>query len=615
MQAVPGNKTPKSKSESSEPITCHRCNAHVPPGSRFCNMCGSALNRRMPRIIPSALHTREDAPKRTAEVPVRPTPVPHQAKPGTEPPAGTSSLNLGAIPEAGFTLKRSIEIIQGHQHIPAFSHQIIQVMGVMGNDETSFRHLTNTILHDYSLTLAILRLANSAYYNRSGKSVCSVARAVTMMGIDAVKRIAAGLMLLENYDKHSAGLKELLLLSMLTASQSREAAQRLKIPDAEGIYLCGMFRNLGEILVAIFFAEAYDKILKKINEDKILEHEACTEVLNFTYEELGRAIADAWALPDSVCHSMDHPSHVKGQEGSAEDKMRALVAFSHELTHCIYRQPTENRSQVIDDLIEKYGSIAGMNRKIVQEVLDEAVTDTKETFTMVGVPLNDLHLRHQYQLALSGNPAPALPGQGTMAALTDAACSAAVSQVPAAPEEDLLKGLVSEVKAAMEPGHELKLNEVIMMAIEACHRGAGLDRVVFCLASPDRTCVRGRLGLGLSIDEVIDRFQVPLSGHEEALTIPLSGKRDIFIDVQSDDRYQDSALLRTLNPACFGFYPVVVDDVGVGALYFDKQTHNAVPSNTVLDTVGMVRDLLAEMIRRTRAAAGAMQNVDRKHAF
>ena len=190
MQAVPGNKTPEVK------IGILRAN-HLPqvqrstyPPAPDSATCGSALNRRMPRIIPSALHTREDAPKRTAEVPVRPTPVPHQAKPGTEPPAGTSSLNPGAIPEAGFTLKRSIEIIQGHQHIPAFSHQIIQVMGVMGNDETSFRHLTNTILHDYSLTLAILRLANSAYYNRSGKSVCSVARAVTMMGIDAVKRIA-----------------------------------------------------------------------------------------------------------------------------------------------------------------------------------------------------------------------------------------------------------------------------------------------------------------------------------------------------------------------------------------------------------------------------------------
>ena len=90
--------------------------------------------------------------------------------------------------------------------------------------------------------------------------------------------------------------------------------------------------------------------------------------------------------------------------------MRALVAFSHELTHCIYRQPTENRSQVIDDLIEKYGSIAGINRKILQEVLDEAVTDTKETFTMVGVPLNDLHLRHQYQLALLLEIQPRAPG-------------------------------------------------------------------------------------------------------------------------------------------------------------------------------------------------------------
>ena len=194
---------------------------------------------------------------------------------------------------------------------------------------------------------------------------------------------------------------------------------------------------------------------------------------------------------------------------------------------------------------------------------------------------------------------------------------AAMSQVPAAPEEDLLKGLVSEVKAAMKPGHELKLNEVIMMAIRTCHRGAGLDRVVFCPWQPPiaHACP-GKLGLGLSIDEVIDRFQVPLSGHEEALTspCPAKGTSSSMSRVTIVTRIQ--RCFSTLNPACFGFYPVVVDDVVVGALYFDKQTHDAVPSNDVLDTVwNQCRDLLAEMIRRTRAAAGAMQNVDRKHAF
>jgi HD-like signal output (HDOD) protein len=555
-------------------------------------MCGSAVQRKPVPAVSRSLPPREIPNKATKGIPPRTN---------VNPPARTIESRAVQAEPAGDGIARTIKIIQNQQNIPAFSHHIFEVMGMMGNNEASVRRLTNTIVRDYSLTLTVLRVANSAYYNRSGKPICSVARAVTLMGVDAVKNLAGGMMLLEHYEKHSAGLKRLILLSMLTANHSQQVALRLQLPMTEEAYLCGMFRNLGEILVGCHLADQYEVILREISENKLTEREACMKVLHFSYEDLGRTVAADWSLPGSVSLAMESSDPITYNKQSADEKLYTVVALSHELTNAVYRRPPEDKAKAIDLILGKYGAISDLCPQMIQEVLADTVTQTQDTFSTVGIPLDELQLRNQCQIALSHRhelkDAAATPPFATSVASS--------GKLPAGIEvpmrdEDLLEQLVAEVKAAVEPANEPKLNEVLMMAMEACHRGARFDRVVFCLATPDRTAVRGRLGLGASIDEVIENLQIPLAGQRESLTLALLTKRDLFIDALHDDRYQDSVLVRTLGACCFGLYPLVVDHVVVGCLYFDRMTEAPLPSQAILDTLGRLRDLLADLIRRTR---------------
>ena len=411
MQAVSADKTTKAKSEAVEPTVCHRCRAEVPAGSRFCNMCGSSLPRK---TLPATPHSfpQNEAPRKVIKE-LRPMPS------GQVPSRGVEARPSHAVNRSD-GIDRILKIIQGRQTIPAFSQHIVEVMGMMGKDEASIRHMTNTIIRDYSLTLAVLRTANSAYYNRSGKPICSVARAVTLMGVEAIKSLAGGLMLLENFEKHSAGLKQLILLSMLTANHARQVATHLQMPKAEEIYLCGMFRNLGEILVACYLGEMYEKILREINENKLTEREACVKVLQFPYEALGRAVAESWMLPGSVSQAMESVDPITYGKQNDDEKLGTLVAFSHELTSFVYRRSAEDKAQALDLLLGKYKVVQDLNLEMIQQVLAEAVTETKGTFTTAGIPLDDLQLRNQLRLAMSrggeqkdsGGALPAGPAAG-----------------------------------------------------------------------------------------------------------------------------------------------------------------------------------------------------------
>src|SRR5262249_31690788 len=156
------------------------------------------------------------------------------------------------------------------------------------------------------LTSRVLRAVNSVHYNRIGEPIFSVSRAISLMGVTAIKDLAASLLLFEHFKDRGTGVRELVLLSLLTANHARQAATEAGYPRVEEAYLCGMFRGLGELLVACYMPEEYGAIMGERGRGRT-EREAALHVMKVTYEDLGRAMARRWGLGDKVAGSMRTP--------------------------------------------------------------------------------------------------------------------------------------------------------------------------------------------------------------------------------------------------------------------------------------------------------------------
>jgi len=109
---------------------------------------------------------------------------------------------------------------------PGFSAHITDVMRTAEDESTSASHITRVILRDVGLTAKIMRTVNSTYYNRSGREIRSVGHAVAMLGAEAVRDMAGSMILIDHFQKKAPGVRELMMLSMLTANHTRFAAQR-----------------------------------------------------------------------------------------------------------------------------------------------------------------------------------------------------------------------------------------------------------------------------------------------------------------------------------------------------------------------------------------------------
>jgi HD-like signal output (HDOD) protein len=237
---------------------------------------------------------------------------------------------------------------------PAFSQHIQKVLAAVEDNESTVRELTAFIMRDYSLSLKLLRTANT--YNLSGRQILSVSHAVIMIGTEGVRNLASSLLIFEHFYKKPSGVRELMMLSMLSANHVREIVTRVPVLRPEEAYLCGMVRNLGEVLIGYYLPGPYARILKRMADRRQSASAASLEVLQFTFEDIGEAVIRYWGMPEQVAACQQPQSAMIGSRASPEALMAAAVALGHGITTAVYRMdPKEGADHLKACLREQSG--------------------------------------------------------------------------------------------------------------------------------------------------------------------------------------------------------------------------------------------------------------------
>jgi HD-like signal output (HDOD) protein len=517
------------------------------------------------------------------------------------------------------------------EDFPAFAKVMSDLMSSLRDDDASAQRLANLVLRDYALTVKVIRTANTVHYNRSGRTVQSATHALMLLGARTVRDLASGLLLFEQYRRRSPGLKELMLLSLLTGSHAREAAMRRGGADPETAQLCGMFRNLGEVLVAAHLPAEYAEVLRRTPEfragpDGILvpggasraRGQAAMAVLGCSFEDIGVAIATRWGMPDVVRRGM----RATGAPG--EDATELATAFGYDLATAIYREDADAARDGVGRVLHLYGKRLDLTRESLAAVADAAVGETKDVFASARVALDDLRLGRQIARALMETPA---ADEAAGAEKTDEAPSAPAplaatppSATPAVGAEDthhppvggpalaaLRERLASDVASAVADVGAYETQRALLVALEAVLRGGPFDRAAFCAVDVRLGELRARFGLGDGVERLVETVALPLAGGTTSIGPVLLRGEQVMLSLGMRASLQEAQLLRSWGAACAALLPVTVDGTTIGAVYVDRRS-----SATGFDapTLSYLRRVVASTshalaLRRTRPATTA----------
>ena len=493
---------------------------------------------------------------------------------------------------------RLARIVAGRD-FPALSQQIGDTISALEDNASSMQRLTNLVLREYSLTLSVVRIANTAEYRRSDKQIQSVTRAMMLLGARTVRQLASSLLLFENYRKHSAGLKELMLLSLLTANHAREIAVRLGVGDPEEVHLCGMCRNLGEVLIACHFPVDYARIHTLVRERRHHEASAALAVLGFRYEELGEEVCRYWGMPESVTQAV----HARTMRHASQAS--AITSFAHDLTTVMYRRDVGagDAKHDLDTVIARHTPRLSLTRAQVRDVVASALAETRELFLTAGVRVDALRMKQLSEAACTALGVTAL-GNAEWDETRDSTGTEALTP--------LRERLQQELEAKVDPASACDLGQVLLLALEGALRGSPFDRVVACVLSPDRTRLRARSGLGHGVESLLSQFDFPMTPQGGALPAALLQAQPLYVPGDRAMNAIEQRMAARLAIGQFGVFPIIVDGQIVGCIYGDRAVREPLPDAAALTHVQSLTALVVKAIeaRRTSAAVAPSVAVD-----
>lgn len=257
------------------------------------------------------------------------------------------------------TLDFLLRRLKRRPEFPAFSQSIIEVNRLTDEDSVAgYDKVGAVILRDFSLTNRVMKIANSAFFDRGSEGVKTISQAIARLGLNLVRMISNGLMMFDQAEGRDPKLSDALVKSFITALLARHLASQTSRRLAEEAFISGLFHQLGSHLV-MFYLEHEAQDVEALIDSGIEIEQAERQILSTTTASLGQAIAASWHFPDSIIHCMSKaPKGVIETPGNNQDIVFLTVNFANEICNLVHLEKPD-ADVVVDTqrLIERYSSI------------------------------------------------------------------------------------------------------------------------------------------------------------------------------------------------------------------------------------------------------------------
>ncbi len=466
-----------------------------------------------------------------------------------------------------FLLRR----MQHKKDFPAFSQTIGVLNRVSASETESLATVSNAILKDISLTNKLLRVVNSAYYNRGGEKVSTISRAVIMLGIEPIKSLALSLMLFDHLqDKRQAqALKEDAVGSLFSALIADDLARQAGIKSHEEAFLCALLQQLGRLLTRFYLQEEAQAIERQVLHQGVDEDTAALAVLGVPYHRLGMAVAREWGFPGQIIDSMKPLSaELLQQRGDRLDRLRVIANFSNRLADALKR-PAAERDAAIERLVTEYDKALGLPRDEVDRLTDKARQELESFAKLIKLDID----RSRFFRHLEGGPGQAreIPAPGAEGGEMQVLQQRMDAGDNSADSEQALSDGIQDITNTLTGDYSI--NQVMQMVLETIYRALPGSRVLLGLRDRRSNCLVGKFGYGEEVDNLIRNFAIPLGYQPDVFHIAFKNNVDIKIDDARDPKISDKIpdwFKRKIDARFFVIFPILIKRSPVAVLYIDS---------------------------------------------
>jgi HD-like signal output (HDOD) protein len=199
-----------------------------------------------------------------------------------------------------FVRSLATELSGGHVDLPSFPEIAVQVRRVLSDPDSTMSQITRVVGSEPALAARLLRIANSASINRSGKAVTDLRTAINRIGHNMVRSASISFSMNQMRKSNklvslAPHLNDLWERSTYVAAYAFVLARTCTRVNPDEAMLTGMMHGIGKLYILTRAADHPELFANKHTLD---------DIINDWHPSIGKAILENWKFSEAMARAV-----------------------------------------------------------------------------------------------------------------------------------------------------------------------------------------------------------------------------------------------------------------------------------------------------------------------
>jgi putative nucleotidyltransferase with HDIG domain len=286
------------------------------------------------------------------------------------------------------TRDQIIETVGRQKSLPSIPDLVVRLEQELRKKEPSVSEVSRLIEQDPALSLRILSVANSAFYNR-GKETSSVRQAMMRLGFSEIRRLAVAAMVVENYKDYCGGSPALfwghsLAVAFATRAVATFCKAVLAPETVESAFTCGLLHDLGVMAFGQLYPAEYQALFVRLMRDGGGISELEMRTFGIDHGEVGAILMRGWELPETMCNVVAY-HHSPWANHDADSTEMALTQLVHMADFICNNQGYGRRRQILPSAFDESAwESLGLSLEDVPEIIERVKVEGERSDVFMG---------------------------------------------------------------------------------------------------------------------------------------------------------------------------------------------------------------------------------------
>jgi HD-like signal output (HDOD) protein len=221
-------------------------------------------------------------------------------------------------------MEKAEAMIRQVVNLPTIPETMTRVTALLDDPNVELDEVAEVILTDQVMASRVIKIVNSPMF-RPMHQIKSLKRALIYLGFRRIREIALTCSIIKTFEGKEGvfDVKTFWEHSFGVGIVSKIIAQRVRYPETEKAYICGIVHDIGEVFLSSYMSAEFQKIVDLIKGTCHSFAEGELFMLGTTHCDLGFCLAKKWNFPLEYCDVIEN--HHTPQDATFDPMLVAIV--------------------------------------------------------------------------------------------------------------------------------------------------------------------------------------------------------------------------------------------------------------------------------------------------